>query len=120
MRISPSCCALVRGMSAASTFCGAPPGLRRQGCARHETRIPRAIAALEGLSPAPRAVLLHDHGTLLCSWIEADEAGFGASGTPTTAEGFMSRKQASERYSEFSGLDLANIGYYQIFGAFKI
>jgi len=63
---------------------------------------------------------LCDLGTLLCSWLDRGERGLGPSAMPTQTEGFMSRAQASARYGERRGVDLATLPYYEVFGLFKM
>jgi aminoglycoside phosphotransferase (APT) family kinase protein len=39
---------------------------------------------------------------------------------PTQSEGFMAREEATRRYAERSGCDVAAIPYYVAFGTFKM
>jgi aminoglycoside phosphotransferase (APT) family kinase protein len=64
-----------------------------------------------------------DLGTLLASWLEAGEGSGtpGAAATmPSHVPGFMTRREAVRRYAERRGVDLKDIGYYYVFGLFKI
>jgi len=64
-----------------------------------------------------------DLGTLLASWLEGSEgaAAPGAAATmPSNVPGFMTRREAVRRYAERRGIDASNIGYYYVFGLFKI
>ena len=63
---------------------------------------------------------LCDLGTLLCSWIDRDEAAVGPGSMPSQSEGFMLRREAIERYAERSGRDVSAIRYYHAFGTFKM
>jgi aminoglycoside phosphotransferase (APT) family kinase protein len=63
-----------------------------------------------------------DLGTLLSMWIEAAD-GFGGSpqvGMPSTVPGFITRKQAVERYARIRKVDVGSVPYYYVFGIFKI
>jgi len=65
---------------------------------------------------------LADLGTLLSAWIEVHEAppGSGLVTMPSNTPGFLSRREAVERYGKRRGVDVSNIGYYYVFGLFKI
>jgi aminoglycoside phosphotransferase (APT) family kinase protein len=64
---------------------------------------------------------LADLGTLLSAWIEEREMiGQGQVGMPSNTPGFMTRRQAVERYGERSGFDVSNVPYYYVFGIYKI
>jgi aminoglycoside phosphotransferase (APT) family kinase protein len=65
---------------------------------------------------------LCDLGTLLASWVEAGEAMSGASaGTmPSSVPGFLTRREAVERYGARRRLDVRAVPYYYVFGLFKI
>jgi aminoglycoside phosphotransferase (APT) family kinase protein len=65
---------------------------------------------------------LCDVGTLLASWMEAGEGMSGASaGTmPSNVPGFMTRREAAERYGERRGIDVGTLPYYYVFGLFKL
>jgi aminoglycoside phosphotransferase (APT) family kinase protein len=65
---------------------------------------------------------LADVGTLLSLWIEAGEGigiSFGAT-MPSHVPGFLSRREAVQRYAARRRVDLSTIGYYYVFGLFKI
>jgi aminoglycoside phosphotransferase (APT) family kinase protein len=64
---------------------------------------------------------LTDLGTLLTYWVEAGDPPLWreAAMMPSYAEGFPTRAEAVARYAEVSGRDLARIGWYEVFGAFK-
>jgi aminoglycoside phosphotransferase (APT) family kinase protein len=63
-----------------------------------------------------------DLGTLLSAWIEASEGspGSGQVGMPSTVPGFLTRREAAERYGKRRGIDISNVPYYYVFGIFKI
>ncbi len=63
---------------------------------------------------------LCDVGTVLSMWANRGEGPAGTSPMPTHREGFMSREQATARYSERSGRDVSGISYYNVFGTFKM
>jgi len=64
---------------------------------------------------------LADLGTLLSAWIEESEMiGQGQVGMPSNTPGFMTRREAVERYGKRSGIDVGNIAYYYVFGIYKI
>jgi len=65
---------------------------------------------------------LADLGTLLSAWIEVQEAppGSGLVTMPSNTPGFLSRREAVERYGRRRGVDVSNIAYYYVFGLFKI
>jgi aminoglycoside phosphotransferase (APT) family kinase protein len=63
---------------------------------------------------------LADLGTLLASWFEADENVGPWVPMPTQAPGFMSRREAIGRYAGATGIDVRAIGYYHVFGIFKM
>jgi len=63
-----------------------------------------------------------DVGTLLSAWIEASEGtpGQGQVGMPSNTPGFLTRRQAVERYGARRGIDVSTMPYYYAFGIFKI
>ena len=66
---------------------------------------------------------LADLGTVLASWLEASDGvvNTGAAATmPSNVPGFMTRREAVARYGERRGVDMKHIGYYYVFGLFKI
>ncbi len=62
---------------------------------------------------------LADLGTLLSAWIEAGEA-FGTGSMPSTVPGFLTRREAVERYGRRRGVDVSAVPYYFVFGLFKV
>lgn len=63
---------------------------------------------------------LTDLGTLLSAWFEPGEDFAFLAAMPSQTPGFMTRAEAVARYGERSGRDVSNIGYYYVFGLFKI
>ena len=66
---------------------------------------------------------LVDLGTLLSLWFEiGEEVGDPTLENliPTKTKGFMTRKEAVERYANKSGFDVSKINYFYCFGMFKI
>lgn len=63
-----------------------------------------------------------DVGTVLSSWTQADEAapGTGQVGMPSNVPGFLTRREAVERYGRRRGIDVSAMPYYYVFGLFKI
>jgi aminoglycoside phosphotransferase (APT) family kinase protein len=64
---------------------------------------------------------LADLGTLMASWAEAGEDFVGVAGRmPSTVPGFLTRREAVERYGRRRGVDVSQVPYYQVFGLFKL
>jgi aminoglycoside phosphotransferase (APT) family kinase protein len=64
---------------------------------------------------------LADLGTLLSAWIEESEMiGQGQVGMPSNTPGFMTRREAVERYGRRRGIDVSSVPYYYVFGIYKI
>ena len=61
---------------------------------------------------------LADLGLALCYW--SPPANLGAINAITTGPGWFTRDQLIERYANRTGLDVSNIRYYEVFGAFKL
>lgn len=62
---------------------------------------------------------LADLGTVLASWVEANE-GFSGGSMPSGVPGFLTRREAVERYCKRRGIDAGVVPYYFVFGLFKI
>jgi len=64
---------------------------------------------------------LVDLGTLLAGWPEAGESigGSGDMGMPSTRPGFLTRREAVDRYGRRRGVDMSHVPYYYVFGLFK-
>jgi len=65
---------------------------------------------------------LADLGLTLCywAWATAPEFGSDALTSLTSQPGWYTRDQFVDRYAERTGRDLANIGYYEVLGIFKL
>ena len=65
---------------------------------------------------------LADLGTLLVAWIEAGEPlpDSGQVTMPSMVPGFLTRREAVERYGRRRGVDVGNLPYYYVFGLFKM
>lgn len=64
---------------------------------------------------------LADLGTLLSAWVESNDAiGQGQVVMPSNTPGFMTRREAVERYGKRRGIDVSNVPYYYVFGIYKI
>jgi len=65
---------------------------------------------------------LADLGTLLVAWIEAADPlpDSGQVTMPSMVPGFMTRREAVERYGRHRRVDVANLPYYYVFGLFKM
>jgi aminoglycoside phosphotransferase (APT) family kinase protein len=61
-----------------------------------------------------------DVGTVLASWFEAGEEYQFLASVPSRVPGFMTRKEAVERYGARSGRDVSRMPYYYVFGLFKM
>jgi aminoglycoside phosphotransferase (APT) family kinase protein len=86
---------------------------------------PAAPARLTGLLAWEMATVgdpMMDLGTALSYWIEAsDPAWFHQLRfSPTTAPGFISRREYVERYERSSGRAVPNPAYYYVYGLFKL
>lgn len=66
---------------------------------------------------------LADLGYLLNNWNEPGEQGptaRGAALSPSSAPGFQTRAQVIERYTELTGRDASNVGYYRAFQYWRL
>lgn len=65
---------------------------------------------------------LADLGTVLASWLETGEGleGRGVGTMPSYVPGFLSRREAVERYCRRRRIDSALVPYYFVFGLFKM
>lgn len=62
-----------------------------------------------------------DLGTLLATWVQEDEAGAGVAVTmPSHTKGFLTRREAVQRYGERRKIDVSHMPYYYVFGLFKM
>jgi aminoglycoside phosphotransferase (APT) family kinase protein len=63
---------------------------------------------------------LADLGTVLAVWHDPDEVTAFPSAMPVQLPGFLTRSEAAQLYGERSGRDLSALGYYVVFGTFKM
>jgi len=63
---------------------------------------------------------LADMGTLLSSWAEVNDGFTGTGSMPSMVPGFLTRREAVQRYARRRGVDVGTIGYYYVFGLYKI
>jgi len=61
-----------------------------------------------------------DVGTVLASWFEAGEEYQFLASVPSRVPGFMTRREAVERYGLRSARDVSRMPYYYVFGLFKM
>jgi aminoglycoside phosphotransferase (APT) family kinase protein len=63
---------------------------------------------------------LADVGLLLVYWADPADEVIPLLDAPTTADGFLRRREVAERYASRSGRDLGDIDYYVAFGYWKL
>jgi aminoglycoside phosphotransferase (APT) family kinase protein len=63
---------------------------------------------------------LADVGLLQVYWADPGDPTYSGLPSPTSAEGFPTKAELLERYSDASGRDLSDIGYYVAFGYWKL
>jgi aminoglycoside phosphotransferase (APT) family kinase protein len=65
---------------------------------------------------------LVDLGCVMCYWPEAGDPAVrrDALSSITTLPGWFTRAQIVERYARLTGRDVSGLGYYEVFGIFKI
>lgn len=65
---------------------------------------------------------LVDLGCVMCYWPEAGDPAVrrDALSSITTLPGWFTRAQLVERYARITGRDVSGLGYYEVFGIFKI
>jgi aminoglycoside phosphotransferase (APT) family kinase protein len=81
---------------------------------------PGLCVAVYDWDMATRGDPLADVGTLMASWYDEGEERSTLAPMPTTAPGWMGRREALQRYGELSGRDLARIDWYVVFGTWKL
>ncbi len=81
---------------------------------------PGVCTAVYDWDMATRGDPLADLGTLMGSWFDRGEAPEGLRMMPTTAPGWMTRSKAVARYGERSGRDMSGVGWYLVFGSWKL
>jgi aminoglycoside phosphotransferase (APT) family kinase protein len=81
----------------------------------------RAVAVFDW-DMCTRGDPLADLGTLMASWIERGEVleGSGVGSMPSHVPGFLTRREAVERYCRRRGIDPSPVPYYLVFGLFKM
>ena len=83
---------------------------------------PGHITAVLDWDMCTRGDPLADLGYLLNYWVEPDDPPEWReiASMPTWREGFPSRAEAIRRYARRTGFDVAEIGWHQVFAAFKL
>ena len=79
-----------------------------------------AVAAVLDWEMATIGDPLSDLGLILCYWSWAGRAAAGVIPAVTTQPGWYTRDQFLHRYALRTGRDLANIGYHEVLGIFKL
>ncbi len=79
----------------------------------------RTVAVLDW-DMSTRGEPLMDFGELLCLWGEKGDGGESLHGRmPTWHAGFMTRREAAERYARTSGADVSDLHWYVVFNVFR-
>jgi len=81
---------------------------------------PSVCAAVYDWDMCTRGDPLADLGTLLAVWYEEGEVPATLNPMPTSVPGFMNRSQALQLYGDQTGLELSGIGWYLVFGTWKL
>jgi aminoglycoside phosphotransferase (APT) family kinase protein len=81
---------------------------------------PGVCVAVYDWDMATRGDPLADLGTLMASWYDEGEEKSTLAPMPTTAPGWLDRGSALQRYGERSGRALTDIGWYVVFGTWKL
>jgi aminoglycoside phosphotransferase (APT) family kinase protein len=83
---------------------------------------PGRVVAVFDWDMCTRGDPLADVGTLMASWVEQGEGlDRGAVGSmPSAVPGFLTRREAIERYCRRRGIDPTPVPYYLVFGLFKM
>jgi aminoglycoside phosphotransferase (APT) family kinase protein len=63
---------------------------------------------------------LADVGTVLTSWFQENEDVGPWTPMPSAVPGFLTRREAVDRYAARAGVDTSRIAYYRVFGVFKM
>lgn len=61
-----------------------------------------------------------DVGTLMACWFDLDEQSTLLEPMPTRTQGFITRREAIDRYGWKSGRDTSDMNWYVVFGTFKM
>lgn len=81
---------------------------------------PGTCTAVYDWDMATRGDPLADLGTLMATWFEPSEAPAGLGMMPTTSPGWIDRRSAIDRYCFMTGQDPALVGWYLVFGTWKM
>ncbi|MGA7281191.1 MAG: phosphotransferase family protein [Acidimicrobiia bacterium] len=81
---------------------------------------PGTCTAVYDWDMATRGDPLADVGTLMASWYDPGEERSVLSPMPVDAPGWATRKEALERYGAESGMAMDEIGWYLVFGTWKL
>lgn len=81
---------------------------------------PGSCTAVYDWDMATRGDPLADLGTLMGSWFDPNEAPAELRMMPTTSSGWLSRDEAVARYGDRSGRDMEQVGWYLVFGSWKL
>jgi aminoglycoside phosphotransferase (APT) family kinase protein len=81
---------------------------------------PGICTAVYDWDMATRGDPLADVGTLMASWYDPDEERSVLSPMPVDAPGWATRREALERYGETLGIAMDDIGWYLVFGTWKL
>ncbi len=63
---------------------------------------------------------LADLGTVMAVWYDEGEMPSALNPMPTTQPGFMTRREAIDRYRSRAGADASDVDWYVVFGTFKL
>jgi len=87
-----------------------------------DPRIPGRVEAVLDWEMATVGDPLVDLGCTLCYWTEAGDPEMrgGALSGVTTSRGWLTREELVRRYAEKTRRDVSNLGYYEVFGLFKL
>jgi len=83
-----------------------------------DPRDPGRVEAVLDWEMATTGDPLVDLGLALCYW--SPPTSLGAINAVTTGDGWFTRDQLVNRYAKGTGLDVSNLRYYEVFGAFKL
>jgi len=87
-----------------------------------DARDPSRVEAVLDWEMATAGDPLVDLGCVMCYWPEAGDPAVrrDALSSITTLPGWFTRAQLVERYARVTGRDVSRLGYYEVFGIFKI
>lgn len=81
---------------------------------------PRKVVAVFDWDMCTLGDPLADLGCLLAFWFEEGEGSGTMTAMPSQVPGFMTRKEAIQRYGKKSGRDVRMMDFYYVFGLFKM